>query len=43
MGKYSRVVGNNPKFIILNERESVDINTPMEFEIAESLYNLKNK
>jgi len=37
----SRVVGNNPKFIILNEYESIDVNEPFEFELAEIIYNKK--
>jgi len=40
----SRVIGDKPNFIILNEYEGVDINTPFEFQTAEILYKLqKNK
>jgi CMP-N-acetylneuraminic acid synthetase len=40
----SRVIGDNPNFIILNEYEGVDINTPFEFQTAEIIYKLqKNK
>jgi len=40
----SRVIGDNPDFIILNEYEGVDINTPFEFQTAEIIYKLqKNK
>jgi CMP-N-acetylneuraminic acid synthetase len=38
------VIGDNPDFIILNEYEGVDINTPFEFQTAEIIYKLqKNK
>lgn len=37
----SRVIGDNPDFIILNEYEGVDINTPFEFQTAEIIYKLK--
>jgi CMP-N-acetylneuraminic acid synthetase len=40
----SRVIGDNPDFIILNEYEGVDNNTPFEFQTAEIIYKLqKNK
>ncbi|MDA7794003.1 hypothetical protein N8985_07910 [Glaciecola sp.] len=40
----SRVIGDTPDFIILNEYEGVDINTPFEFQTAEIIYKLqKNK
>ena len=40
----SRVIGDNPDFIILNEYEGVDINTHFEFQTAEIIYKLqKNK
>jgi N-acylneuraminate cytidylyltransferase len=40
----SRVIGDKPNFIILNEYEGVDINTPFEFQTAEIIYKLqKNK
>ena len=41
MKNKSRVIGDKPDFIILNEYEGVDINTPHEFKIAEILYKLK--
>ena len=37
----SRVIGDKPNFIILNEYEGVDINTPFEFQTAEIIYKLK--
>tara|TARA_B100000963_G_C22570576_1_gene645867 strand:+ start:605 stop:1267 length:663 start_codon:yes stop_codon:yes gene_type:complete len=40
MKNKSRVIGDKPDFIILNEYEGVDINTPHEFKIAEILYKL---
>ena len=43
MEKNSRVVGINPKFIILNEYEAIDVNTPLEFRIAELLYKTKKE
>ena len=43
MEKNSRVVGINPKFIILNEYEAIDVNTPLEFQIAELLYKTKKE
>ena len=43
MKNKSRVIGDKPDFIILNEYEGVDINTPHEFKIAEILYKLKGK
>lgn len=43
MKKYNRVVGENPKFIILNEYQSIDVNTPHEWEIAELLYKQKRE
>lgn len=44
MKNKSRVIGDKPNFIILNEYEGVDINTPFEFQTAEIIYKLqKNK
>jgi len=37
----SRVIGEKPNFIILNEYEGVDINTLFEFQTAEVVYKLK--
>lgn len=41
MKNKSRVIGDKPNFIILNEYEGVDINTPFEFQTAEIIYKLK--
>lgn len=38
MLKYKNVVTENPTFKVLNEIESVDIDTPLDFEFAEFLY-----
>ena len=43
MKNKSRVIGDKPNFIILNEYEGVDINTPFEFQTAEIIYKLKQK
>lgn len=32
-------IGKNPHFVKLDEKESVDIDTPLEFKFAEFLYN----
>ena len=47
MLKKRGLVGSNPKFMILNEIESIDIDEPITFKIAEIIYknlnlNLKN-
>lgn len=39
MAKKSRVVGDKPGFLVLNELEGIDINTPLEFKVAEIIYN----
>lgn len=39
--KYRCVIGKKPDFYVLNEIESIDIDYPIDFEIAEYLY-LKN-
>ena len=37
------VVGNNPMFYVVSDEESVDIDTPLDFEFAQFLYKkLKN-
>lgn len=36
--KYRNVVGNNPSFYIVEGRESIDIDNPLDFEFAEFLY-----
>lgn len=38
MIKFKNIIGHNPYFYKLNEVESVDIDTPLDFFIAESLY-----
>ena len=40
--KYSNVVGRNPKFLILEEIEAVDVDTIMDFWFAEYLYRKMN-
>ena len=35
------VVGNNPMFYVVSDEESIDIDTPLDFEFAQHLY--KNK
>ena len=42
MIKYSNVVGRNPKFLILEEIEAVDVDTIMDFWFAEYLYRKMN-
>lgn len=39
MIEYKNVVTENPTFIVLDEIESVDIDTELDFEFAEFLYN----
>ena len=34
------VVGHNPKFIVLDQYESVDIDTMYDFQVSEFLYKL---
>ncbi len=36
--KNSNIIGKQPKFIIIDEIEAVDIDTPLDFYIAEQLY-----
>jgi len=43
MLEYKNVVTNNPTFVVLDEIESVDIDTELDFEFAEFLYNKLNK
>ena len=38
MIKYKNIIGQNPLFYKLDEVESVDIDTPLDFIIAENLY-----
>jgi len=38
MIKYKNVVGSTPMFYALDEIESVDVDTPLDFDIAEFLY-----
>ena len=35
----NNVVGENPKFYVLNDYQAIDIDTMIEFEFAEFLYN----
>ena len=39
MEKEKRVVGNHPGFYKLNEIESVDIDTPLDWIVAETIYD----
>ena len=39
MKKYRNVVTQNPTFIVLDEIESIDIDTELEFEFAEFIYS----
>ena len=43
MIKYKNILCERPYFLKLNEEESVDIDTPQDFLIAEKLYELKIK
>ena len=38
MLKYKNVVGKKPNFYILEDPETIDIDTPLDFEFAEHLY-----
>lgn len=42
MIKRRNIMGENPFFFELNELESVDIDTDLDFEFAEFLYNMNN-
>mgnify|MGYP003655875578 FL=1 len=42
MIKYSNVVTESPSFYVLNEIESVDIDTEFDFMLAETVYNKLN-
>ena len=42
----SNIIGKNPQFVITDEIEAIDIDTPLDFYIAEQLYKkliLENK
>ena len=39
MAQERRVVGNHPGFIKLNDIESIDIDTPLDWTVAEAVYN----
>jgi CMP-N-acetylneuraminic acid synthetase len=41
MIKFRNVVGNNPSFYVLEGEETIDIDTPLDFEFAEYLYENK--
>ena len=36
--KNSNIIGRNPQFVVTNEIEAIDIDTPLDFYIAEQLY-----
>tara|TARA_B110000003_G_scaffold247928_1_gene259303 strand:+ start:21361 stop:22014 length:654 start_codon:yes stop_codon:yes gene_type:complete len=42
MIKFKNIVTNNPKFIVLDEIESIDIDTELDFEFAEFVYKKLN-
>lgn len=39
--KHKNVVGNNPSFYIVEGEESIDIDTPLDFDFAEYIYKRK--
>ena len=41
MIKFRNIVGTKPAFYLLEGEESIDIDTPLDFEFAEFLYNKK--
>ena len=36
---FANIIGNTPQFVLIDEIESIDIATPLDFYIAEQLYN----
>jgi N-acylneuraminate cytidylyltransferase len=36
--KYCNIIGHNPQFVITDEIESIDIDTPLDFYLAEQIY-----
>ena len=36
---FANIIGNTPQFVLIDEIESIDIDTPLDFYIAEQLYN----
>ncbi|MDC7196604.1 hypothetical protein PQG97_01640 [Phocaeicola massiliensis] len=36
--KNSNIIGRNPQFVVTTEIEAIDIDTPLDFYIAEQLY-----
>lgn len=42
MIKNKHVVGENPSFYIVDEVEAVDIDTPLDFKIAQTILNQNN-
>lgn len=36
--KNSNIIGKNPQFVVTDEIEAVDIDTPLDFYIAEQIY-----
>jgi N-acylneuraminate cytidylyltransferase len=37
--KNSNIIGKRPQFVITDDVEAIDIDTPLDFFIAEQLYN----
>ena len=42
MKQYKNIVTQNPTFILLDEIESIDIDTELDFEFADYLYKKLN-
>ena len=36
--KNSNIIGRNPQFVVTTEIEAIDVDTPLDFYIAEQLY-----
>lgn len=36
--KYANIIGKNPQFVVTSDIEAIDIDTPLDFYIAEQLY-----
>jgi|TARA_R110002153_G_scaffold263876_1_gene425437 CMP-N-acetylneuraminic acid synthetase len=43
MLKRKNVVGDNPMFYIVSDEESIDIDTPLDFEFAKHIYKIRNR
>jgi hypothetical protein len=39
--KYSNIIGHNPQFVVTEDIEAIDIDTPLDFYIAEQIYKKK--